>query len=85
MKFGASIVNTSSIEADRLISYATIKGAIQNFTEGFAQSLADKGIRANSVAPGPIWTSLIPSAMPPEKIEKFGARVPMKPATSRAR
>ena len=82
MKPGASIVNTSSINADHpnpgLIAYATTKGAIQNFTGGLAQLLAEKGIRANCVAPGPIWTPLIPSTMPPEKVEKFGQQVPMK-------
>jgi NAD(P)-dependent dehydrogenase (short-subunit alcohol dehydrogenase family) len=82
MKSGASIVNTSSINADHpnpgLIAYATTKGAIQNFTGGLAQLLAEKGIRANCVAPGPIWTPLIPSTMPREKVEKFGEQVPMK-------
>jgi NAD(P)-dependent dehydrogenase (short-subunit alcohol dehydrogenase family) len=82
MKQGGAIVNTSSINADHpnpgLIAYATTKGAIQNFTGGLAQLLAEKGIRANCVAPGPIWTPLIPSTMPPEKVEKFGQQVPMK-------
>ncbi len=82
MKPGASIVNTASINADHpnpaLLVYATTKGAIQNFTGGLAQLLAGKGIRANCVAPGPIWTPLIPATMPPEKVEKFGAQVPMK-------
>ncbi|WOD15778.1 SDR family oxidoreductase [Paraburkholderia kirstenboschensis] len=82
MKQGAAIVNTTSINADHpnpgLIAYATTKGAIQNFTGGLAQLLAEKGIRANCVAPGPIWTPLIPSTMPPEKVEKFGQQVPMK-------
>jgi NAD(P)-dependent dehydrogenase (short-subunit alcohol dehydrogenase family) len=82
MKPGGSIVNTSSINADHpnpgLIAYAATKGAIQNFTGGLAQLLAEKGIRANCVAPGPIWTPLIPSTMPPEKVEQFGKQVPMK-------
>jgi len=82
MKQGGAIVNTSSINADHpnpgLIAYATTKGAIQNFTGGLAQLLAEKGIRANCVAPGPIWTPLIPSTMPPEKVENFGQQVPMK-------
>src|SRR4051812_19249165 len=82
MKPGAAIVNTTSINADHpnpgLIAYATTKGAIQNFTGGLAQLLAGKGIRVNCVAPGPIWTPLIPSTMPPEKVEKFGQQVPMK-------
>lgn len=82
MKPGGAIVNTTSINADHpnpgLLAYATTKGAIQNFTGGLAQLLAEKGIRVNCVAPGPIWTPLIPSTMPPEKVEKFGQQVPMK-------
>jgi NAD(P)-dependent dehydrogenase (short-subunit alcohol dehydrogenase family) len=79
---GSSIVNTTSVNADSpnpgLIAYATTKGAIQNFTGGLAQLLAGKGIRANGVAPGPIWTPLIPSTMPAEKVKNFGSQVPMK-------
>jgi NAD(P)-dependent dehydrogenase (short-subunit alcohol dehydrogenase family) len=79
---GSAIINTASINADvpnpTLLAYATTKGAIQNFTAGLAQLLAEKGIRANSVAPGPIWTPLIPSTMPPDTVAKFGANVPMK-------
>jgi NAD(P)-dependent dehydrogenase (short-subunit alcohol dehydrogenase family) len=82
MKAGASIINTASINADRprptLLAYAATKGAIQNFTGGLAQLLAERGIRANCVAPGPIWTPLIPSTMPPEAVKEFGASVPMK-------
>ena len=82
MQPGASIINTSSINSDKpkptLLAYAATKGAIANFTAGLAQLLADKGIRANSVAPGPIWTPLIPSTMPPEEVESFGEQVPMK-------
>jgi NAD(P)-dependent dehydrogenase (short-subunit alcohol dehydrogenase family) len=82
MKPGSAIINTASINADvpnpTLLPYATTKGAIQNFTAGLAQLLADKEIRANAVAPGPIWTPLIPSTMPPETVSKFGANVPMK-------
>ncbi len=82
MKPGASIVNTTSINSDKpkptLLAYAATKGAIANFTAGLAQLLADRGIRANSVAPGPIWTPLIPSTMPAEDVESFGAEVPMK-------
>jgi NAD(P)-dependent dehydrogenase (short-subunit alcohol dehydrogenase family) len=82
MSKGASIINTASINADTpnptLLAYATTKGAIQNFTAGLAQLLAEKGIRANAVAPGPIWTPLIPSTMPKDAVEKFGANVPMK-------
>lgn len=79
---GTSIINTTSVNADApnpgLIAYAATKGAIQNFTGGLAQLLAEKGIRANGVAPGPIWTPLIPSTMPPEKVKNFGSQVPMK-------
>jgi NAD(P)-dependent dehydrogenase (short-subunit alcohol dehydrogenase family) len=81
---GSSIINTTSINSDNpkptLLAYATTKGAIANFTAGLAQLLAEKGIRVNSVAPGPIWTPLIPSTMPPEQVESFGSQVPMKRA-----
>lgn len=84
MKPGSSIINTTSINSDKpvptLLAYATTKGAIANFTAGLAQLLAEKGIRANSVAPGPIWTPLIPSTMPPDQVESFGSQVPMKRA-----
>src|SRR5437868_7419323 len=79
---GSAIINTASISTDApnpsLLAYATSKGGIQNFTAGLAQLLAEKGIRANTVAPGPVWTPLIPSTMPPEKVEHFGEQVPMK-------
>jgi NAD(P)-dependent dehydrogenase (short-subunit alcohol dehydrogenase family) len=82
MKPGSAIINTASINSDQpnptLLAYATTKGAIQNFTAGLAQLLADKGIRANAVAPGPIWTPLIPSTMPEDAVSKFGQQVPMK-------
>jgi NAD(P)-dependent dehydrogenase (short-subunit alcohol dehydrogenase family) len=82
MKPGSCIINTTSINADApnptLLAYATTKGAIHNFTAGLAQMLAEKGIRANAVAPGPIWTPLIPSTMPAETVENFGKQVPMK-------
>jgi NAD(P)-dependent dehydrogenase (short-subunit alcohol dehydrogenase family) len=82
MQPGSSIVNTTSVNADSpnpgLIAYAATKGAIQNFTGGLAQLLAAKGIRANGVAPGPIWTPLIPSTMAAEKVQNFGSQVPMK-------
>jgi NAD(P)-dependent dehydrogenase (short-subunit alcohol dehydrogenase family) len=82
MKDGSAIINTASINADvpnpTLLAYATTKGAIQNFTAGLAQLLAEKGIRANTVAPGPVWTPLIPSTMPAKAVEKFGSNVPMK-------
>ncbi len=81
MKPGAAIVNTSSINAKnptpQLLAYATTKGAIANFTAGLAQLLAEKGIRVNAVAPGPIWTPLIPSTMPAEKAELFGSNTPL--------
>ncbi|GAB3387889.1 glucose 1-dehydrogenase [Massilia agri] len=84
MRPGSSIINTTSINSDKpkptLLAYATTKGAIANFTAGLAQLLADKGIRVNSVAPGPIWTPLIPSTMPPEEVASFGQQVPMKRA-----
>jgi NAD(P)-dependent dehydrogenase (short-subunit alcohol dehydrogenase family) len=84
MKPGASIINTTSINSDMpkptLLAYAATKGAIANFTAGLAQLLADRGIRANSVAPGPIWTPLIPSTMPPEQVASFGDDVPLKRA-----
>jgi hypothetical protein len=82
MREGGAIINTASVNADtpspQLLAYATTKGAIQNFTGGLAQLLAEKGIRVNCVAPGPIWTPLIPSTMPPEKVKQFGKQVPMQ-------
>lgn len=82
MKPGASIINTASINADKpnatLVAYAATKGAIQNLTGGLAQLLAEKGIRVNCVAPGPVWTPLIPSTMPPEQVATFGRQTPMK-------
>lgn len=82
MKPGSAIVNTASINSDSpnpsLLAYATTKGAIQNFTAGLAQMLAEKGIRANAVAPGPIWTPLIPSTLPEESVKNFGKQVPMQ-------
>jgi NAD(P)-dependent dehydrogenase (short-subunit alcohol dehydrogenase family) len=78
---GASIINTSSINSDMprptLLPYATTKGAIANFTAGLAQMLGERGIRVNSVAPGPIWTPLIPSTMPPDQVEQFGRNTPL--------
>ncbi len=82
MKAGTAIINTTSVNADipnpTLLAYATTKGAIQNFTAGLAQLLAEKGVRVNCVAPGPIWTPLIPSTMPPARVREFGSQVPMK-------
>ena len=81
MGTGGSIINTSSINSDQpkptLLPYATTKGAIANFSAGLAQMLGERGIRVNSVAPGPIWTPLIPSTMPPEQVEKFGKNTPL--------
>jgi NAD(P)-dependent dehydrogenase (short-subunit alcohol dehydrogenase family) len=78
---GASIINTSSVNYDQpkptLLPYATTKGAIANFTAGLAQMLGDRGIRVNAVAPGPIWTPLIPSTMPAEQVAEFGKNTPL--------
>ncbi|MCY1667923.1 SDR family oxidoreductase [Rhizobium sp. SL86] len=82
MKPGSAIINTASINSDSpnpsLLAYATTKGAIQNFTAGLAQLLAEKGVRANAVAPGPIWTPLIPSTLPEKSVKNFGKQVPMQ-------
>jgi len=84
MKPGGAIINTASVNSDMpnpmLLAYATTKGAIQNFTGGLAQMLAEKGIRVNAVAPGPIWTPLIPSTMPEDAVKNFGKQVPLKRA-----
>jgi NAD(P)-dependent dehydrogenase (short-subunit alcohol dehydrogenase family) len=81
MKPGSSIINTSSINhknpSPTLLAYATTKGAIANFTAGLAGLVAEKGIRVNAVAPGPIWTPLIPSTMDEEKVASFGSNTPM--------
>jgi NAD(P)-dependent dehydrogenase (short-subunit alcohol dehydrogenase family) len=78
---GSSIINTSSVQAYQpspgLLDYATTKAGIVNFTRGLAQELAPRGIRVNTVAPGPIWTPLIPATMPPEQVEDFGAETPL--------
>ncbi|WP_136162581.1 SDR family oxidoreductase [Sphingomonas flavalba] len=88
MKKGAAIINTTSVNADMpnetLLPYATTKGAIQNFTGGLAQLLAAKGIRVNCVAPGPVWTPLIPSTMPSDHVRDFGKNYPIgRPAQPR--
>jgi NAD(P)-dependent dehydrogenase (short-subunit alcohol dehydrogenase family) len=84
LKKGASIINTSSVTAYRgspqLIDYSSTKGAIVSFTRSLALSVADRGIRVNGVAPGPIWTPLIPSTFSEDKVAKFGLDVPMKRA-----
>lgn len=76
MKPGSSIINTTSIQSrqpsPQLLAYASTKGAVSNFTAGLAEMVAEKSIRVNAVAPGPIWTPLIPSTMPAEKAAKFG-------------
>ena len=77
MRPGASIINTASIEAYQpmpgLLDYASTKGAIVTFTKGLAQGLISQGIRVNVVAPGPVWTPLIPATMPAEQVAQFGA------------
>jgi NAD(P)-dependent dehydrogenase (short-subunit alcohol dehydrogenase family) len=84
MKEGACIINTSSVTAYRgsgsLMDYASTKGAIVAFTRSLSANLADKGIRVNGVAPGPIWTPLIPSSFPAKKAAQHGSDVPMKRA-----
>ena len=78
---GATIINTSSIQSRQpspeLLDYATTKAGIVAFTQGLAQSLAQKGIRVNAVAPGPIWTPLIPATMPGDSVGSFGEQTPM--------
>ncbi|MFU8862360.1 MAG: SDR family oxidoreductase [Rhodobacterales bacterium] len=79
---GGCIINTASINSDKpnpsLLAYATTKGAIQNFTVGLAQFLAEKSVRVNCVAPGPVWTPLIPGSFPGETVSEFGGNYPMK-------
>jgi len=81
MPQGSSIINTSSVQSSapspELLDYATTKAGIVNFTRGLATMVAEKGIRVNSVAPGPIWTPLIPATMPEEKVEAFGKETPL--------
>jgi hypothetical protein len=75
------IINTASVTAyrgsDHLLDYSATKGAIIAFTRSLAKNLAKKEIRVNAVAPGPIWTPLIPSTFPPDEVEKFGTDVPL--------
>ncbi|WIX83968.1 SDR family oxidoreductase [Amycolatopsis carbonis] len=84
LREGAAIINTGSVNGLRgnksLIDYSATKGAIHAWTMAMAQALADRGIRINCVAPGPVWTPLIPSTFPPEKVEKFGLQVPFERA-----
>ena len=81
---GSSIINTTSVTAYKgspeLLDYSATKGAIVAFTRSLSQSLVEKGIRVNGVAPGPIWTPLIPATFPEEKVESFGQQVPMQRA-----
>lgn len=84
MKEGGSIINTTSINAykgnAKLLDYTSTKGAIVAFTRGLALQLVEKGIRVNGVAPGPVWTPLIPASMSEEMVKNFGKEVPMKRA-----
>jgi hypothetical protein len=81
LKPGSTIINTASIQAyqssPELLDYATTKAGIVAFTKALGAGLAEKGIRVNSVAPGPIWTPLIPATMPDEKVESFGEQTPL--------
>jgi NAD(P)-dependent dehydrogenase (short-subunit alcohol dehydrogenase family) len=81
LKSGAAIINTTSIQAYKpnpsLMDYASTKGAILNFTRSLAQELSSKCIRVNAVAPGPVWTPLIPASFPPEEVAEFGKDTPM--------
>ena len=84
LRAGGAIVNTTSVTAykgsPQLLDYSATKGAIVAFTRSLSQGLAEKNIRVNGVAPGPIWTPLIPSTLPGEKVETFGSDTPMKRA-----
>jgi NAD(P)-dependent dehydrogenase (short-subunit alcohol dehydrogenase family) len=81
LKKGAAIINTTSVTAYKgsahLLDYSSTKGAIISFTRSLSQALADKSIRVNGVAPGPVWTPLIPSTFPAEEVETFGSDVPL--------
>lgn len=78
---GASIIATASINSDQpspnLLPYATTKGTVRDMVAGMAQLLAKRGVRVNCVAPGPVWTPLIPSTMPPEAVKNFGKNTPL--------
>jgi NAD(P)-dependent dehydrogenase (short-subunit alcohol dehydrogenase family) len=82
LKPGAAIINTSSVTAYRgsphLLDYSSTKGAIVAYTRSLALSLVEKGIRVNGVAPGPVWTPLIPASFPADHVQKFGSDVPMQ-------
>jgi NAD(P)-dependent dehydrogenase (short-subunit alcohol dehydrogenase family) len=81
LRRGSSIINTTSVQASspspELLDYATTKAGIVNFTRGLAAMVAEQGVRVNAVAPGPIWTPLIPATMPEEKVESFGTQTPL--------
>ncbi len=81
MSEGGSIINLASVEAYKpeptLLAYASTKGAIVTFTKGLAQEAIKQGVRVNAVAPGPVWTPLIPSTMPAEQVKEFGQQSPM--------
>lgn len=82
MKKGANIINTTSVTAYRgsggLIDYSATKGAIVSFTRSLSANLVDNGIRVNGVAPGPVWSPLVPTSFPPEKVSTYGTDTPMK-------
>ena len=84
MQPGSSIINVASVEAYQpipiLLPYASTKGAIVTFSKSLAQLVADRGIRVNVVAPGPVWTPLIPMSMPPDAVTSFGGDTPLKRA-----
>ncbi|KAJ8425047.1 hypothetical protein Cgig2_006507 [Carnegiea gigantea] len=84
MREGGSIINTTSVTAykgnPKLLDYTSTKGAIVAFTRGLALQLVEKGIRVNGVAPGPVWTPLIPASFKEEEVQSFGSQVPMKRA-----
>ena len=81
LREGSAIINTTSVTAYKgsahLLDYASTKGAIVSFTRSLSQALAEKNIRVNAVAPGPIWTPLLPPTFPPEKVGSFGSDVPL--------
>jgi NAD(P)-dependent dehydrogenase (short-subunit alcohol dehydrogenase family) len=81
MREGGAIVNVASIQAYQpsanLLAYAATKGAIVTFTKGLSEEAIERGIRVNAVAPGPVWTPLIPSTLPPEKTSQFGKDTPL--------
>ncbi|MFQ4143012.1 SDR family oxidoreductase [Chlorogloeopsis sp. ULAP02] len=84
LKEGSAIINTTSVTAykgsPQLLDYSSTKGAIVAFTRSLSESLVEKGIRVNAVAPGPIWTPLIPATFPEDKVANFGKQVPMQRA-----